>query len=215
MFNKVDLVVFYFTYTALMMALTLCSILSPIHVRSVGERNLSVYGVALIYDSPPSAAPVASESASKSLSNITETSNGSVPLVKTVRIRSSLAYLPASTLTRCMTAYLVFASMCLLLCLLLLVFLLVQMLPRKHDCSVIMVTRILTVLVPVASIACFAMTAVLGLQSHLYDSVAGGYYMGTALDRPVSQLRSGFSSAAVAALIGLLVGLVSPVLQMW
>lgn len=215
MFNKADLVVFYFTYAALMMALMVCSVLSPIQVRSVGERNLSVYGVALVYDSPPSTWIGASGSASKSSSNIMDTSSGSALSVETVRIRTSLAHLPASTLTRCMTAYLVFASLCLLTCLLLVVSLLVQMLPMRHDCAGVLITRLLTVLVPLAAIACFAMAAALGLQSHLYHNVAAGYYTDARRDSPVSKLHSGFFSSVAAALIGLLVVLLSPVLRMW
>ncbi|KAI5689321.1 hypothetical protein MNV84_07471 [Leishmania braziliensis] len=208
MFERTDSVLLYFTYAALMTALIVCSVLSPIQVRSVGERKLCAYGVAIVYDLPPSTWPVASDSPSEM------SSNSSQPF-EIARVSLSLAQLPSSALTRCMTAYLFFAALCLLTCVSLIISLVVQVLPMKHDRAVIVVTRVFTVLVPLAAVLCFAMAAVLGLQAGLYHHVAAGYYSDTGSDNLVSKLRSGFFSSVAAAILGVSVALLSPVLSKW
>ncbi|KPI90261.1 hypothetical protein ABL78_0643 [Leptomonas seymouri] len=121
--------------------------------------------------------------------------------------------LSSSALARCMNAYIVFATLCIIFSLLLIVILFVQFLPAMPDVRLRLSLRILTVVGPLSAILCFAMAAVLGLQGKLVRHVAGGYYVSTEHHAVVSQLHSGFSTTVAAAFIALIVAILTPV--MW
>ncbi|KAK7195719.1 hypothetical protein NESM_000502200 [Novymonas esmeraldas] len=205
MVDRVNWVTLYLTYAAIMTALILCSVLSPIQVRTVGRRTLHVYGVCLVYHTPPSTW------LEKSAGDDAASSSSEAVVERSVRITTPLTHMPTSTLARCMTAYLIFAAVCLLSCVALVVSLFVQLLPIERSRVGAVVTRAVTVLVPLAALLCFVMAAVLGLQTQLYSDVAAGFYTEARDGGPVGKLRSGFSSAAAAAIIGLIVVLLSPV----
>ncbi|KAG5466289.1 hypothetical protein LSCM4_01435 [Leishmania orientalis] len=215
MLKQTGSVMVYVTYAALTMSLMVCSILSPIQVRSAGERKLSVYGVALVYDLPQNTSPASSGRPSRWSSRITEISSSSPLLVEVVRVKTSLRDLPPSTLKNFMAAYLFFAALCLFSCVSLLISVMVDMLPTKRRRFVVVVTHVFMVLVPLAAVLCFAMAAVLGLQSRLYSTVAAGYYTDARSGDPSSRLHSGFFSSVAAAFLGLFVALLSPLLRKW
>ncbi|KPA86231.1 hypothetical protein ABB37_00466 [Leptomonas pyrrhocoris] len=125
----------------------------------------------------------------------------------------SLRKLPSSDLARCMTAYLVFGTLCLLFSFLLIATLFLRLLPMVSDVPLRIALRILTVAGPLCAILCFAMAAALGLQGNLVRHVADGYYTNTSHHAVVNQLHSGFSTTVAAAFVALLVATLSPI--MW
>jgi hypothetical protein len=117
---------------------------------------------------------------------------------------------PSSALARCMTAYLVFASLCLLFSFLLIVSLFVLILPTGFGVQLRVAIRVFTVAGPLSAILCFAMAAALGLQGKLVRHIADGYYANSSLHTVVSRLHSGFSTSVAAAFIALVVVTLSP-----
>lgn len=118
--------------------------------------------------------------------------------------------IPSTDVARCMTAYLVFAALCLLFSLLLTLTLVVLLLPTSVKVHLRVAMRVFVIAGPLSAILCFVMAAVLGLQGKLVRHVADGYYMNTAEHATESRLRSGFSTTVAAAGISLVVVLLSP-----
>ncbi|KAG5492671.1 hypothetical protein JKF63_01250 [Porcisia hertigi] len=213
MLRPTDSVTLHFAHAAVVIGLIVSSILSPIQVRTIKERQMYVYGVALVYHLPPNAPLVSSGSVPSSHHMISDLSGGPSPSVEMTRVTTSLSELSSSTLKSFMTAYLVFAVVCLLLCVSLILSAFVQMLPTKRCCGVVAVTRMITLLLPLAAILCFSMAAVLGLKSSLYRDVAAGYYSDVSQKSPVGKLHSGFSSTVAAVVIEILVFFLLPLLK--
>ncbi|KAG5466834.1 hypothetical protein LSCM1_01011 [Leishmania martiniquensis] len=213
MFKQTRSVMVYVTCAALTISLMVCSVLSPIQVLSVGERMLRVYGVALVYDLPPGGSSASSGGSSQWCNRIDNVSSCTSLPTEAVQVRIPLEKLPPSTLKNVMTAYLSFASLCLCTCLSLLISVMVELLPTKHGRAAVLVTRVLTMLVPLTAVLCFAMAAVLGLRSSLYCTVAAAYCTDMGSESPASKLHSGFFSSVGAVIIGLLVAMLPPVLK--
>lgn len=208
----------HLTYGALMAALIVCSLLSPIQVRSVGDRQLRVYGVLITYNAPPaswllavSGGVLGSGSSGNGSGEGDDVNASSSSPDDMTPVRVLIRNLPSSALKRYMAAYLAFAGISVVSALAFLVMLVVHLLPAEINSAAVVVTRAFAVLLPLAAIACFITAALLGLQSDIYRDVASGYYTDSSKDVLTAKLHSGFSATVVSACVGLVVVLLSPV----